>query len=76
MRILTSLSVDEILLKGCITWSNNFKNLTFNVDWTTFCFKYMNTVSAKFTLRLIPLAVSSRLCCGDLAQGVISRSAR
>ena len=42
MRMLTSLSVDEILLPRYVKWNTNFRNWLSNVENTPSCLKYMN----------------------------------
>ena len=39
MRMLTSLSVDEILLPRYVNWSTNFRGLLFNDEMAPSCFK-------------------------------------
>ena len=51
--MLTSLSVDEILL------STNFRSLTFKVEMTAFCLKYMNSVLFTSSLWTINFVLAS-----------------
>ena len=62
MHILTSLSVDEILLQRYVNNSINFRDLPFNMEIALSFLKHMNSVLSEFTLRSMPLATCSRLC--------------
>ena len=42
MRMLILLSVDKILLPRYMKWSTNFRGLSFSVELTPFCLKYIN----------------------------------
>ena len=69
IRLLTWLSVDEILLLRYGNWSLNFSGLTFNVEIASFRLKCMNFVI------FMPLAVCSRPWSGDSAwEGVFFSS--
>ena len=48
-HMLTSFSVDEILLPKYVNWSTNFRGLPFKVEMASFCFKHMNSVLFAFT---------------------------
>ena len=48
MRMLTSLSADEILLSRYVNWSNNFIGLALKVKKSS-CLKNMNYVSFAFS---------------------------
>ena len=47
--MLTSLSVDEILLQKYVNLSTNFKGLTLEVEVAPFHLKHINTVLFMFT---------------------------
>ena len=77
MCIMTSLSVNEILLPRYMSWSSNLWGSSFNEEMASSCLKPNNSVLSEFTKRPMPLAVCSRLCRGDPASaGVFARSAR
>ena len=61
MHILTSLSVDEILLPSYAKWSTDFQGLLFNVMAPS-SLKHTKSVLFEFTWRPTPLAACSRLC--------------
>ena len=65
-RILTSLSVDEILLLRDGNLSTTIKGLSFNIEMSPTCLKHMN--SLLFTERSISLAGWSRLYSRDSAR--------
>ena len=48
MRMLTSLSVDEISLARHVNWSINFRELSFIMEMAPFCSKHMNFVLSEF----------------------------
>ena len=48
MRMLTSLSVDEILLPRYVNWSINFKGLPFKEEMAPSYLKHMNSVLFRF----------------------------
>ena len=48
-RILTSLSVDEILLPRHVNWSTNFKNLPFKDEMAPSHLKHIDSVLFAFT---------------------------
>ena len=66
MCMLTSLSVDEILLPRYMNWSTYFRSLPFDEVMALFCLKHIRILS-EFTLRTMPLTAYSRLCSRDLA---------
>ena len=77
MHMLTSLSVNEILLPRCVKWSTDFRGLAFNVEMAPSFLNYMNSVLYEFTQRSMPLAVCSSLSSGDSARAdVFARNAR
>ena len=49
MRIMTLLSVDEILLPKYMNWSSNFKRLPFHEEMAAFISKQLNFVWFEFT---------------------------
>ena len=50
-HILTSLSVDEILLPRCVNLSTNFRGLPLNVEMASSHLKHINSVLFTFTWR-------------------------
>ena len=75
--MLTSFSVDEMLLPRYVNWSTNFRGLLHRVEMASSCLKHMNSVLFTFMLHLMPLTAFSRLCSGDSVWvGVFARSAR
>ena len=48
-HMLASLTVNEILLLRCVSWSTNIIGLLFNVEMSPSCFKYMNYVLSEST---------------------------
>ena len=64
-RILTSLSVDEILLLKYVNLSTNFRRPAFRVEIAPSHLKHMYSVLFTFTWRPMPLAACSRLCSKD-----------
>ena len=50
MHMMTSLSVDEILLPIYMNRSTNFKGLPFNEEMVPSLFKYMKTVLFEFDI--------------------------
>ena len=73
--ILTSLSVDEMLLLRYINLSTNFREPPFRVEISPWL-KHMYSILSTFTLRLMPPAACSSLCSRDSAWvGVFARSA-
>ena len=77
IRVLTSLSVDEILLPRYVNCSTGLRGLPLSVDMSPFLLKHMNSVLSEFTYRPIFFAAFSRLCIRDSACGSVSaRSAR
>ena len=73
IRMLSSLSLDKILLLKFINWSTNFRGLPINDEMTPLLLKYMNSVLSEFTQRLTPLAAFSKLCSRN---AVIARYVR
>ena len=66
MSMLTSLSVDEILLPRYVNWSTYFSGLALKVDMASSCLKHMNSVLFTFALRPMPLVdACARLCNKD-----------
>ena len=51
--MLTSLSVDEILLPRCTNWFTNFRGLPINEKLAPSCLNHMNSVLSEFTKRPI-----------------------
>ena len=49
IRVLTSLSVDEILLPRYVNCSTGLRGLPSSVEMFPFFFKYMNSVLSEFT---------------------------
>ena len=64
-HMLTSLSVDEILLPKYVNLSTNFRDLPLKVEMAPSYFKHMNSVLFAFTWRPVPPAACSRLCRRD-----------
>ena len=64
--ILTSPSVDEMLLSRYVNWFTNFSRLPLRVEMVSFCVKYMCSVLSKFIYRPMPLATCYKLwfCLG------------
>ena len=54
MRMLTLLSVDEILLPRYMNWSTNFRVLPFKVKMTPFCFLNMNCFICIYICNILP----------------------
>ena len=76
-RMLTSFSVDEILLSRYVILSINFRGLALQVKMTPSHLKHTFSVLFAFTWRLMPLADCSRICIRDSAwAAVFVRSAR
>ena len=46
IHILTSLSVDEILLLRYMNWGTNFRGLLFKVEMAPSCLNHMNSISS------------------------------
>ena len=75
--MLTSLSVDEMLLSRYVNWFTNIRGLPLRVEIAPPCTKLMKSVLLAFTWRLIPPAACSRQCRRDLAwAGVFARNAK
>ena len=66
MRMMTSFSVEELLLPRFVNWSTNFRRLPL-VKMALFCLKQMNSVLFGFTLRAMTFMIHSRLCSRDSA---------
>ena len=62
--MLTSLSVDKILLPNANRFTN-FRGLPLNMEMAPFCWKYINSVLLMFTLRLMPSVFCSYLRSWD-----------
>ena len=60
--MLTSLSVDEMLLPRYVNWSTNFRGSSLKVEVVPYCLKHMYSNSV-----LLPLATCSRLCSRNSA---------
>ena len=76
-HMLTSLSVDEILLLWYVNLSTNFRGLPLKMEMAPSLLKHMYTVLFAFTWHSMPPAACSRLYSRDLAcTGVFARSAR
>ena len=76
-HMLTSLSVDEILLPSNVNFCFNFKYPLLKRKMAPSCLKHMNFVLIAFTWKPMPHATCSRLCSRDLAWvGVFVRSTR
>ena len=56
--MLTSLSVNEILLSRDVKWFSNFRGFPLKVEMASSGLKHMEFVSSTFTLKPMPLAVS------------------
>ena len=65
--LLTSLSVDEILLPGYLFWSANIRGLPLKVELAPSFLNHNNSVLCAFTYRPMLLAASFRLCCRESA---------
>ena len=75
--ILTSLSVDEILLPRYVNLFTNFIGLTCIVKMAPSHLKLLKTVLFAFTWRPMPFTACCRLCSKNLAWvGVFTRSIR
>ena len=76
-QMLTSHSVDEILLPRCVNLSTNFIGLPLKMEMITSCLKHMNSVLFVFTQRPMPPVACSRLCSRDLPwAGAFAKNAR
>ena len=64
-RMLTSLSVDEILLLRYVNLFTNFRGLLLKVAIALFPFKHTNSVLFSFTWMPMPSVACSRLCSRD-----------
>ena len=74
-RMLTSLSVNKILLPRYVNRSTNFRGLTLKVEMDLSCLKHLNLVLFTFKWRLMIPAACSRLYSSDLIwAGVFIRS--
>ena len=74
--MLTSLSVDEILLPRYINWFTNFRGFLFNMEMTPFCFKHGYSFLICNHVVANASAAFYRLCSWDSALvGVFARSA-
>ena len=60
-RMLTSLSVDEILLLRYENWSINSRGLPLEVEMAPHCLKHMNSLLFVFQKRPMPPVTCSRL---------------
>ena len=49
MHMLTSLSVDEILLARYVNWSTYFRGLPLDEEMAPSCLKHMKSILSKFT---------------------------
>ena len=77
MHIITSLSVDEILLLRYANRSSNFRCFSSSVKIAPFLLKHMNFVLSEFMQRPMTCGDCSRLCSRDLAwAGALGRNAR
>ena len=65
--ILTSLSVDEIMLPRYVNSTTNFKGSSHQKEKTASCFKHTNSPLFVFMLRPFPPASCSKLCRRDFA---------
>ena len=75
MRMLTTYSVDEILLPSYVNWSTNFRGLSLKMKMTPSGIKHMNFVLSEFTSR--PFADLSEQCRRYSAWvNALARSAR
>ena len=61
MRILTSFSVDEILLPRYMKWFTIFRRFPFCMEKVQLSLKHSNSLLSDFRQRAIPLAVCSML---------------
>ena len=76
-HMLTSLSVDEILLPRYVNLSSNFRGLLLKVEMAPCHLKHTNSLLFAFMQMQMPPAACSRLCSRDLAwAGVFARSNR
>ena len=66
-HMLTSLSVDDMLLLKYMNCYTNFRGLPFTVEMTLSFLKHLNSVLFELMLWSVPLAACSRLCSRDLA---------
>ena len=75
--MLTSLSVDEILLSRYMNLSSYFRGLTLRIEMDPSLFKHTHYNFFAFTLKPMSLAASTKLRSSDSAwEGVVARSAR
>ena len=65
MCMLTSFSVNEILLPRYTKWTANFRGLLFNERIIPSWLKHMNSVLFEFLFTPIPLTACSVLCSRD-----------
>ena len=63
--MLTSFSVDEILLPWYVNLSTYFRGLLHKVEMASSRLKHMNSALFAFTWEIMPPAVYSRLCSRD-----------
>ena len=59
MHMLTSHSVEEILLPRYVNRSTNFSDLPFDAEIAPSCLKLINSVLSEFIWKVMPLAACS-----------------
>ena len=76
-HMLTSLSVDEILLMRYVNWSTNFRGLPLKVEMAPSSIEHIISVLYSFSWRPMYSTACSRLCSWNSAWvGVFERRAR
>ena len=65
MCMLTSLSIDKILLRKYVNWSTHFRGLSFIEEMVLCGLNHMNYVLSKFKQWPMPPSACSKLCCKD-----------
>ena len=55
MCMLTSLSVDKMLLQRYVNWSTNFRGFPLRREMAAFCFKHINSVLFAFAYKPMPI---------------------
>ena len=61
-HMLTSLSVNKMLLPRYVNWSSNSRSFPLKVEMAPSCLKHMNFVLFAFSEKSIPPVPFSRLC--------------